>query len=134
MVIIKYMYTDPISDMLTRIRNAQLVNKREVAIPYSNLKFEIAKLLKTKKFISAVAKQDQEQGFPLILITLKKDGIKGIDRVSKPGKRVYLKVQDLPTQFKYGRGTVVISTSKGIIDANTAKKEKLGGEIICQVW
>jgi small subunit ribosomal protein S8 len=128
------MYTDPISDMLTRIRNAQLVNKREVAIPYSNLKFEIAKLLKTKKFISAVAKQDQEQGFPLILITLKKDGIKGIDRVSKPGKRVYLKVQDLPTQFKYGRGTVVISTSKGIIDANTAKKEKLGGEIICQVW
>lgn len=128
------MYTDPISDMLTRIRNAQLLNKREVAIPYSNLKFEIAKLLKTKKFISAVAKQDQEQGFPLILITLKKDGIKGIDRVSKPGKRVYLKVQDLPTQFKYGRGTVVISTSKGIIDANTAKKEKLGGEIICQVW
>lgn len=128
------MYTDPISDMLTRIRNAQLVNKREVAIPYSNLKFEIAKLLKTKKFISAVAKQDQEQGFPLILITLKKDGIKGIDRVSKPGKRVYLKVQDLPTQFKYGRGAVVISTSKGIIDANTAKKEKLGGEIICQVW
>ena len=128
------MYTDPISDMLTRIRNAQLVNKREVAIPYSNLKFEIAKLLKTKKFISAVAKQDQEQGFPLILITLKKDGIKGIDRVSKPGKRVYLKVQDLPTQFKYGRGTVVISTSKGIIDANTAKKEKFGGEIICQVW
>lgn len=128
------MYTDPISDMLTRIRNAQLVNKREVAIPYSNLKFEVAKLLKTKKFISAVAKQDQEQGFPLIIITLKKDGIKGIDRVSKPGKRVYMKAQELPTQFKYGRGTVVVSTSKGIIDANTAKKEKLGGEVICQVW
>lgn len=128
------MYTDPISDMLTRIRNAQLVNKREVAIPYSNLKFEVAKLLKTKKFVSAVAKQDQEQGFPIIIITLKKDGIKGIDRVSKPGKRVYMKAQELPTQFKYGRGTVVVSTSKGIIDANTAKKEKLGGEVICQVW
>ena len=68
------------------------------------------------------------------MITLKKDGIKGIDRVSKPGRRVYSGSQDLPTQFKYGRGTVIVSTSKGIIDANTAKREKLGGEIICQVW
>jgi small subunit ribosomal protein S8 len=126
--------SDPIADMLTRIRNAQLVNKREVAIPYSNLKFEIAKLLKTKKFVSAVVKQEQDGDFPILLITLKKDGIKGIDRVSKPGRRVYLKAQELPTQFKYGRGTVVVSTSKGIIDANTAKKEKLGGEIICQIW
>jgi small subunit ribosomal protein S8 len=126
--------SDPIADMLTRIRNAQLVNKREVSIPYSNLKFEIAKLLKTKKFVSAVEKQEQEESFPILLITLKKDGIKGIDRVSKPGRRVYLKAQELPTQFKYGRGTVVVSTSKGIIDANTAKKEKLGGEIICQIW
>lgn len=126
--------SDPIADMLTRIRNAQLVNKREVAIPYSNLKFEIAKLLKTKKFVSAIEKQEKEQAFPVIMITLKKDGIKGIDRISKPGRRVYLKAPELPTQFKYGRGTVVVSTSKGIIDANTAKKEKLGGEIICQIW
>ena len=126
--------SDPIADMLTRIRNAQLVNKREVAIPYSNLKFEIAKLLKTKKFVSAIEKQEKEQAFPVIMITLKKDGIKGMDRISKPGRRVYLKAPELPTQFKYGRGTVVVSTSKGIIDANTAKKEKLGGEIICQIW
>jgi small subunit ribosomal protein S8 len=126
--------SDPIADMLTRIRNAQIVNKREVMIPYSNLKFEIAKLLKTKKFVSSVKKQEQDTGFPLIAITLKKDGIKGIDRVSKPGRRIYLKVQELPTQFKYGKGTVIMSTSKGIIDANSAKKEKLGGEIICQVW
>lgn len=126
--------SDPIADMLTRIRNAQLVNKREVSIPYSNLKFEIAKLLKTKKFISGLEKVEHENSFPIILIQLKKDGIKGIDRVSKPGKRVYSGAQDLPTQFKYGRGTVVVSTSKGIIDANTAKRENLGGEIICQVW
>ena len=126
--------SDPIADMLTRIRNSQMVNKREVLIPYSNLKFEIAKLLKTRKFITAVDKKEQEKGFPLIVVTLKKDGIKGIDRVSKPGKRVYLKSNELPTQFKYGKGTVVVSTSKGIIDANTAKREKLGGEIICQVW
>ncbi len=70
----------------------------------------------------------------MIAITLKKDGIKGIDRVSKPGRRVYLKSQDLPTQFKYGKGAVIVSTSKGIVDANTAKKERLGGEIICKVW
>lgn len=126
--------SDPIADMLTRIRNAQIVNKRDVLIPYSNLKFNIAKLLKTRKFVTSVKKQEQTKGFPLILVTLKKDGIKGIDRVSKPGKRVYLKSQELPTQFKYGKGTVIVSTSKGIIDANTAKKEKLGGEIICQVW
>lgn len=126
--------TDPIADMLTRIRNAQLVNKREVSIPYSNIKFEIAKLLKTKKFISGLEKVEQENKFPTILISLKKDGIKGIDRVSKPGKRVYAGSQSLPTQFKYGKGTVVVSTSKGIIDANTAKRENVGGEIICQVW
>jgi small subunit ribosomal protein S8 len=126
--------SDPIADMLTRIRNSQLVNKREVLIPYSKLKFEIAKLLKTRKFISSVEKKEQENEFPVIVVTLKKDGIKGIDRVSKPGRRVYSKSQDLPTQFKYGKGTVIVSTSKGIIDANTAKREKLGGEIICQVW
>jgi small subunit ribosomal protein S8 len=126
--------SDPIADMLTRIRNSQIINKREVSIPYSKLKFEIAKLLKTRKFISAVEKKEQENEFPVIVITLKKDGIKGIDRVSKPGRRVYSKSQDLPTQFKYGKGTVIVSTSKGIIDANTAKRDKLGGEIICQVW
>jgi small subunit ribosomal protein S8 len=126
--------SDPIADMLTRIRNSQIINKREVSIPYSKLKFEIAKLLKTRKFISAVERKEQENEFPVIIVTLKKDGIKGIDRVSKPGRRVYSKSQDLPTQFKYGKGTVIVSTSKGIIDANTAKREKLGGEIICQVW
>lgn len=126
--------TDPIADMLTRIRNAQMVNKREVLIPYSNLKFEIAKLLKTKKFVKNVTKVEKDNGFAILSIHLKKDGIKGIDRVSKPGRRVYSGSQDLHTQFKYGRGTVVVSTSKGIVDANTAKRENLGGEVICQVW
>ncbi|MEX0597219.1 MAG: 30S ribosomal protein S8 [Candidatus Paceibacterota bacterium] len=103
--------SDPIADMLTRIRNSQMVNKREVSIPYSKLKFEIAKLLKTRKFITAIEKKEQEKGFPLIVISLKKDGIKGIDRISKPGRRIYSSSQDLPTQFKYGRGTVIVSTS-----------------------
>jgi small subunit ribosomal protein S8 len=126
--------TDPIADMLTRVRNAQMVNKREVAIPFSKVKFEIAKLFKTRKFISGVEKVEQENGFPLLVISLKKDGIKGVDRVSSPGKRVYVASQDLNTQFKYGKGIVIISTSKGMMDAHTAKKEHIGGEVICQIW
>ena len=81
--------SDPIADMLTRIRNSQMVNKREVLIPYSNLKFEIAKLLKTRKFITAVDKKEQEKGFPLIVVTLKKDGIKGIYTVKLNCKNIF---------------------------------------------
>ena len=126
--------TDPIADMLTRIRNAQMVNKREVAMPFSKLKFEIAKLLKTRKFVADVATISPEGSTPLLVLSLKKDGIQGIDRVSSPGKRVYVAAQNLNTQFKYGKGIVIVSTSKGIMDAHRAKKEKIGGEVICQVW
>lgn len=121
--------TDPIADMLTRIRNAQMVNKREVSMPFSRIKFDVAKILKTQKFVSGVKKEDAN-----LIVTLKKDGIKGIDRVSKPGQRVYKKYTDLNTQFKYGKGSVIVSTSKGIMDARSAKKDHLGGEVICQVW
>ncbi len=125
--------TDPISDMLTRIRNAQIVNNREVLMPYSNIKFEIAKLLKTNKFVSGV-KKIKGESFDSILITLKKDGIKAIDRVSKPGQRIYVKSQDLDVNYKYGKGFVFVSTSQGILDSKTAKKSKLGGEILFRVW
>jgi len=125
--------TDPIADMLTRIRNAQIVNNREVIMPYSNIKFEIAKLLKTNKFVSGVKKVKGES-FDSILITLKKDGIKSIDRVSKPGQRIYVKSQDLDVNYKYGKGFVFVSTSQGILDSKTAKKSKLGGEILFRVW
>lgn len=125
--------TDPISDMLTRIRNAQIVNNREVLMPYSNIKFEIAKLLKTNKFVSGV-KKIKGESFDSILITLKKDGIKAIDRVSKPGQRIYVKSQDLDVNYKYGKGFVFVSTSQGILDSKTAKKSKLGGEVLFRVW
>ena len=126
--------TDPIADMLTRIRNAQLVNKREVQIPYSKVKFEIAKILKTRKFITGFDKLEQENSFPVLVVSLKKDGIKGIERVSKPGRRMYSPAHALHTQFKYGKGAVIVSTSQGMMDANNAKKSNLGGEVICQVW
>lgn len=125
--------TDPISDMLTRIRNAQIVNNREVLMPYSNIKFEIAKLLKTNKFVSGV-KKIKGESFDSILVTLKKDGIKAIDRVSKPGQRIYVKSQDLDVNYKYGKGFVFVSTSQGILDSKTAKKSKLGGEVLFRVW
>lgn len=125
--------TDPISDMLTRIRNAQIVNNREVLMPYSNIKFEIAKLLKTNKFVSGV-KKIKGESFDSILITLKKDGIKAINRVSKPGQRIYVKSQDLDVNYKYGKGFVFVSTSQGILDSKTAKKSKLGGEVLFRVW
>lgn len=125
--------TDPIADMLTRIRNAQLVNKREVRVPFSTVKFEIAKNLKSTKFVSGVKKVKGEK-FPEILITLKKDGIRGIERVSTPGQRLYSRANELPTNFKYGQGVVIVSTSKGILDARIARKEGIGGELICRVW
>lgn len=126
--------TDPIADMLTRIRNAQMVNKRTVNVPYSSLKFEVSKLLKTTRFISDVEKKDKEEGFPVIEITLKKDGITGIERVSKPGQRIYEKAQNLDVNFKYGRGLVVMSTSQGVMEARKAKGSQLGGEVLCRVW
>ncbi len=125
--------TDPIADMLTRIRNAQLVNKREVSIPYSKLKFEVAKLLKTSKFVSAVKKDDGEK-FPVLILTLKKDGIKGIQRVSTPGQRTYVGVDQLETKFKQGKGSVFVSTPQGLMEARAARKARLGGEVICRVW
>lgn len=125
--------TDPIADMLTRIRNGQLVNKREVRVPFSTVKFEIAKNLKSSKFVSGVKKVEDGK-FPELLITLKKDGIRGIQRVSTPGQRLYSKAADLPVNFKYGQGVVLVSTSQGILDSRTAKKEKLGGELVCRVW
>ena len=125
--------TDPIADMLTRIRNGQLVNKREVRVPFSVLKFEIAKNLKSSKFVSGVKKVEGEK-FPELLITLKKDGIRGIQRVSTPGQRLYSKANELPVNFKYGQGVVLVSTSQGILDSRTAKKQRLGGELICRVW
>jgi small subunit ribosomal protein S8 len=125
--------TDTIADMLTRIRNAQMVNHRTVEIPYSNVKFEVAKQLKSKKFISAVEKIEEGK-FPVIRIVLIKDRIKGIQRVSSPGQRIYKGANELDTRFKNGRGVVIVSTSKGILDSREARQRKLGGEVVCRVW
>ena len=130
------MYTDPISDMLTRIRNASLVRKAEVVIPFSKLKFEIAKLLKHENYVDDFSR-DEENGLPVISIKLKYQDkqpvIRSIKRVSKPGRRVYVKKEDVPVVLN-GLGVAIISTPKGLLTNRQARREGLGGEVICELW
>lgn len=125
--------TDPIADMLTRIRNAQAVNKDEVSMPHSSVKESVAKILKSNGYISDI--DVKKDGFrkEMTIILSENGTISDIKRISKPGRRVYAKVKDIPT-IKQGRGIVIMSTSKGVMAGTDAKKQQLGGEIICQVY
>jgi small subunit ribosomal protein S8 len=133
---IHIMYTDPISDMLTRIRNASAARKSEVLIPFSKLKFEIAKILKHEDYIAHL-EQTEESKFPMIKVTLKYDGKKSsighIQRVSTPGQRVYASKDQIPTVLE-NLGIAIISTPKGVMTNKQAKREGIGGEVICEVW
>lgn len=125
--------TDPISDMLTRIRNAQAVQKDEVSMPHSSVKESIAKILKDNGYISSI--EVKKDGFRKVMeLQLSNQvHITDISRVSKPGRRVYAKVKEIPT-VKHGRGIVILSTSKGVMAGNDAKDQKLGGEVLCKVY
>lgn len=128
--------TDPIADMLTRIRNAIAVRKSEVSLPHSNLKESVAKLLKESNFIDGVAVSDAPVGKTLTVTINNEDSnarITEIVRLSKPGRRYYVSSRDIPT-VKRGRGVVIISTSKGLMTGEQAKTEKVGGELICKVY
>ena len=131
------MVTDPISDLLTRLRNASMVSKPNVSIPHSNFKFELAKLFKDEGYVSYV-KVSGEGVKKLIDIEMKysEEGvsvISGMNRLSKPGQRVYSSFDKLPRN-NGGLGTVVVSTSRGLLSDSEARKRKLGGELICEVW
>lgn len=129
--------TDPIADMLTRIRNANMVKHQKVDIPSSTMKVNIASVLKQEGYIKNYKViSDNLQG--ILRVYLKyiddKDGvINEIKRISKPGGRVYVKADEVPT-VKSGLGVFILSTSKGIITDSAARKAGLGGEIICTVW
>jgi len=135
--------TDPIADMLTRIRNAFLVNKHEVVVPMSKIKYEIAKILKKEGFISEVEvfkpQTLKNNGiFDEIKISLKykkngKSVITKLKRVSKPGLRVYSNKHKLPKVLN-NMGIAIISTSEGLMTNKEARKKNLGGEIICEVY
>lgn len=124
--------TDPIADMLTRVRNAALVNKDSVSLPHSNVKEAIAKILSAHKFIGAVEVSQGNLGKQLVLGIIPTQ-VTEIKRLSKPGRRMYTTADAIPT-VKGGRGVVVISTSKGMMTGNDAKKQRLGGELICHVY
>lgn len=129
--------TDPIADMLTRIRNANMVKLQKVDIPSSNLKVNIATVLKQEGFIKNYKViSDNLQGVLRVYLKYidEKDSvINEIKRVSKPGGRVYKKAEDIPV-VKNGLGVAILSTSKGIITDSAARKAGVGGEVICTVW
>lgn len=133
------MNTDPIADMLTRIRNANMVSLTEVDMPSSKLKVELAKLLKSEGYVEDYAVVEKEgSSFKTLKITLKYDEkskpvISNLRRVSRPGLRNYCKAKDIP-QVLGGMGIAIISTSKGLLTDRKAKKENVGGEILCYVW
>jgi small subunit ribosomal protein S8 len=128
--------TDPISDMLTRIRNAIAVNKSTVNMPYSKVKFSVAELLVKNKFIDSVRFEGEGIG-KTITIKINDDNanaaITEISRISRPGRRVYARASDIPV-VKSGRGIVIVSTSKGMMSGDAAKKAQIGGELICKVY
>lgn len=131
---------DPIADMLTRIRNALMARKNTVDIPKSKIKMELARILKEEGYIEAFA-VGEEVPVPLIHITLKYHGarrerrpvITRIQRVSSPGRRVYRKRAELPIVLS-GAGIAIVTTPRGVMTAQQARKEGIGGEVLCYVW
>ena len=129
--------SDPIADLLTRIRNASSAQHRYVDIPWSKQKQNIAEILKQQGFIeSFLVKQENQRGTMRIFLKYtegRQPVIQGIKRVSKPGLRKYVKHEDIPT-FYGGLGVPVLSTSQGVIAGYDARKRKIGGELLCLVW
>lgn len=130
--------TDPVSDMLTRIRNGYIAKMDSVSIPYSKLKTEIARILGEEGYIRSYEIRKDENAGGSIKIYLKynkdkKSVITRLKRISKPGLRVYAQKNEIPKVLG-GLGTVILSTSKGVLTGAGAKKLGVGGEVICSVW
>ncbi len=128
--------TDPIADMLTRIRNAIMVNQNEINLPYSSMKERLAKELVNTRFIDG-AKSEKVGDFKRLMVTINAPGtnarISKIERISKPGRRLYAKADEMP-KIMNGRGIVIVSTSQGLMTGTDAKKKRIGGELICKVY
>jgi small subunit ribosomal protein S8 len=131
------MVTDPIADMLTRIRNAVAVGHERVAMPASKLKVNIARILADEGFIDRyeVVENGHRSELELVLryAERRRPAIEGLKRVSRPGHRVYAGAQELP-RVQGGLGVAVVSTSQGLMPDREARKRRLGGEIVCEVW
>jgi small subunit ribosomal protein S8 len=134
--------SDPIADMLTRIRNAVMVGQTSVAMPSSKLKAEIAKIFKEEGFIDGFEVVDSEKPGQMVLrLKIKYTGerrerkavLTGLVRVSRPGRRVYTKKQDIPWVLS-GMGVAILSTPKGVMTGQRARQLGVGGEILCKIW
>ena len=129
--------SDPIADMLTKVRNAVQARHEKVDVPASKLKLEIVKILKTEGYIKNF-KKVQEEGKNILRIFLKYDDannsvIHGVEKISTPGRRVYSGYKELPRVFN-GLGTLIVSTSVGVTTGKKASEKMVGGELICKVW
>ena len=130
------MLTDPIADMLTRIRNAVRIKSEKVDIPISKVKLEIAKILKEEGFIRAYKiLKDRKQGILRVILKYvdNESVISGLRRISKQGRRVYVDRNEIP-KVMGGLGVAILTTSKGILSDKTCRREGVGGEVICYVW
>jgi len=130
--------TDPIADLLTRVRNAAQESHEKVDIPASRIKANIVRVLKEEGYIRNFRLVRNTKGHPVIKVFLKYDDqgtcvIRGIKRVSRPGLRLYAKYNEIPRPLS-GAGTAIISTSKGILTGRQALTQKVGGELLCEVW
>ena len=130
-------FTDPIADMITRIRNGQLRKLNTVSIPNSRLRTKILDVLKDEGYISNYKILSEKQNNKSLIVDLKYNNgipvIKNIARVSKPGRRVYAKANSIP-KIQNGLGIAIVSTSMGIMSDNDARSKKIGGEVICRVF
>ncbi len=131
------MMTDPISDMLTRIRNAGIARHTKTACPSSRMKLAVAKVLSEQGFIGAVHVEPHE-GHPVLVMEIRYNDegnalIDGIKRISKPGRRVYVGAGEIP-KVRNGLGVSVISTSRGVLCDDAAREASVGGEVVCEVW
>jgi small subunit ribosomal protein S8 len=129
---------DPVSDFLTRLRNAILVSKKQVSIPYSKLKHNLAELLRNEGYINSYSIANEDNlAIKSIVLDIKYQGskpsIQGLKRISKPGLRKYSKAKYAPRVLN-GLGISVLSTSQGLMSDRKARKSQVGGEVICQVW
>lgn len=127
---------DQISEMLTAIRNAQAVAKPTVVVPFSNFKSEIIKIMENEGFLEKSEKKGKKGLKTLDIILKYKDNepvISGLKRISRPGQRIYVNYREI-RPVKSGYGIAIISTSKGLLTNKEAKRQKLGGELICEVW
>lgn len=129
--------TDPIADMLTRIRNAQAAGHSSVSMPSSRIKTDIARILKDEGYVDTFTVEPATPASRLTIALKYSPGgegvITGIERVSKPGRRVYCGSDDIPTVLG-GLGTAIVSTSRGLLSGRESRRQRVGGELICQVW